>query len=124
MPDSYIPSGAHLVGSIPFADADDVFRTTAEFLPGHLSRVTDGETGPRQSWVGAQFPILLAAPQLEKTSSDPDEYGPPVAAKLREGADVSEIKFPELGYAKEAKASYRSEEHKSEHHSLMRHSYA
>ena len=44
-------SGAHLVGSLPLANAEEVFNTVARALPNHVRRIPDGETGERQQWV-------------------------------------------------------------------------
>jgi len=40
--------GAHLIGSVPLADTEAVFRTVAGALGPHLSRIPDGETGERR----------------------------------------------------------------------------
>jgi hypothetical protein len=91
---------------VPLAGPEEVFRAVASVLPGHLRRITDGETGPRKNWVGGQFPVLAGIPQLEQTESDPAEYGPPVALRLRAGVDPGEVTVPALGYAAAAKASF------------------
>jgi hypothetical protein len=36
---------AHLIGSVPLADAEAVFRTVAAALRPSLRRIPDGETG-------------------------------------------------------------------------------
>ena len=41
----------HLVGSVPLADAHEVFSTVSEALGPHLRRIPDGETGDRSDWI-------------------------------------------------------------------------
>lgn len=41
-----------LVGSMPFDDAETVFRETAKGLRGHLGCMPDGEVKERKNWVG------------------------------------------------------------------------
>ena len=48
------PRGAHLVGSVPLENPEQVFRTASEALGGYLRRIPDGETGERAQWVGGQ----------------------------------------------------------------------
>ena len=46
------PRGVHLVGSVPLADAEAVFRAANAILGRHLRRIPDGETGERTNWIG------------------------------------------------------------------------
>ncbi len=57
--------GAHLIGSVPLADAKAVFRTVAGALGPHLSRIPDGETGERRRWIFFQSIMLKNHPALE-----------------------------------------------------------
>ena len=41
-------TGAHLVGSVPLASSEDVFRLAARLLGSHLKRIPDGESGERK----------------------------------------------------------------------------
>ena len=61
------PTGpiAHLVGSMPLADSEAVFRTLARALDGHVARLPDGETGIRQSWIRFLQDVLAAHPSIE-----------------------------------------------------------
>ena len=52
----------HLVGSIPLADSESVFRAVAQTLAGSLSRIPDGETGVRSRWSS------WTAPSYERTA--------------------------------------------------------
>ena len=55
----------HFVGSIPLADAAEVFRTVADVIGSRAPRIPDGETGERTLWVGSQVAMLAANPALE-----------------------------------------------------------
>ena len=55
----------HLVGSIPLADAETVFRTLAGALGPHLARIPDGETGIRKTWIRFLQDVLAANPAIE-----------------------------------------------------------
>jgi len=56
--------GAHLVGGLAAPSATDAMSQTAEILGSHLSRLTDGETGPRSQWIWWQIDKLLAVPGI------------------------------------------------------------
>ena len=58
-------SFAHLVGSVPLADSETVFRTVSGTLGAHLRRIPDGETGERIRWIWFQREMLLNHPDLE-----------------------------------------------------------
>ena len=71
--------GCHLVGSVPLADAEEVFRTCSGAMPGRLSRIPDGETGIRSGftyWQHFVFPELirselrLNAPSVSRSYTD------------------------------------------------------
>src|SRR5262245_12823429 len=59
------PRGVHLVGSVPLANAEQVFRAVGAFLPQHVRRVPDGETGERTFWAAFQLPMLAHNPAFE-----------------------------------------------------------
>ena len=60
-----LDAGAHLVGSVPFADAETVFRTVAGALGPRLRRLPDGETGERRRWIYFQRLMLERHPAME-----------------------------------------------------------
>ncbi len=97
------PRGAHLVGSVPLADSEAVFRAAAAALSGRLRRLPDGETGIRTNWIQWQFPLLTAAPQFEPAAEPAGPFGPRL--QLRPAAANVAV-FPELGYAAAALDSY------------------
>ncbi len=100
-------AGVHLVGSIGLDTVDDVFSTVGELLGPHLRRVPDGEVGGRRLWISWQYALLRSNAHLR-----PDPTGAvrptnrfPLLV-LAEGAKPSDVRFGELGYAREARASY------------------
>ncbi|HEX5506161.1 MAG TPA: hypothetical protein VFW96_26315 [Thermomicrobiales bacterium] len=99
------PRGAHLVGSVPLADAEAVFRTASGILGGHLRRIPDGETGVRTNWIGWQARVMADNPALEPEPSA-DAYSALRRFRLRAGADPAALAFGPLGYAAAAQASY------------------
>lgn len=48
----------HLVGSVPLANAHDVFVTVSAALGPRLLRIPDGETGERIDWIAHLEPLL------------------------------------------------------------------
>lgn len=105
---------AHLVGSVPLADTESVFRTVCAELGPHLRRIPDGETGERRRWIWFQREMLMAHPDMEE---DPDA-GPNRVyqwdgvllretsyLRLKPSADPRSVRF-ETGYAEAAAASY------------------
>jgi hypothetical protein len=105
---SFVPERVHLVGSIGLGSVDEIFRTVGRRLGRRLRRVPDGEIGGRRLWIGWQYPLLRSSPFLA-----PDPSGAvhrisrfPILC-LTEGVKPEEIDFGELGYAREARASYQ-----------------
>ena len=45
------PGLVHLIGSVPLASTEEVFRTLVGALGDRLSRMPDGETGERRRWI-------------------------------------------------------------------------
>jgi methionine synthase II (cobalamin-independent) len=101
------PDSAYLVGSVGLDSVDEIFRIVGRKLGRRLKRVPDGEVGPRRLWASFQYPLLRASPFLR-----PDPSGAVRATSkfpllaLAEGVNADEISFGELGYAREARASY------------------
>ena len=101
------PSKVHLVGSIGLDSVEEVFGTVGPLLGPYLRRIPDGEVGGRRMWITWQYPVLRANPLLRPDPSGavrPTNRFPLLA--LAEGADPAAIHFGELGYAREARASY------------------
>ncbi|MFN3659265.1 MAG: hypothetical protein ACK4UO_18615 [Pseudolabrys sp.] len=102
------PCCVHLVGSIGLDSVDEVFRTVGPKLGRRLKRIPDGEQGPRRLWVSFQYPFLRSSPFLRPDPSGAlrKTSGFPLLC-LAEGVSAAELRFGELGYAREARASYQ-----------------
>src|SRR5580700_1931430 len=102
------PTRVHLVGSIGLDTVEDVFRTVGPLLGRRLRRVPDGEPGSRRLWVSFQYPLLRSMPFLRPDPSGAlrKTSGFPLLC-LAEGVTADEIRLGELGYAREARASYQ-----------------
>jgi hypothetical protein len=97
----------HLVGSIGLDTVEEVFRTVGNELGPHLRRIPDGEVGGRRLWISWQYPLLRASPFLRPDPSGairPTNRFPLLT--LAEGVSPSDVRFGELGYMREARASY------------------
>ena len=105
--DEYTPTHVHLVGSIGLGSVEEVFRTVGPRLGRRLKRIPDGEPGPRRLWVSFQYPLLRSSPFLRPDPSGAlrKTSGFPLLC-LAEGVTPQELSFGELGYAREARASY------------------
>jgi hypothetical protein len=119
-----------LVGSVGLRDNDEVFRTVGPLLGGRMSRIPDGETGPRTSWVSRLRSVLEGNPAFE---DDPGEVAaggrithltegtrtwqgsaavprgapPPPRMRLKSGIRQEDMRIGRLGYPEAAADSYR-----------------
>jgi hypothetical protein len=100
----------HLVGSVPLANAREVFETVSAVLGPRLKRIPDGETGHRLDWVIHLERMFAGHPAFERS----DEIfrlhataAPRVRYRLKRGASLQEVRFDNLYYADDAIASYR-----------------
>jgi hypothetical protein len=100
------PDKVHLVGSIALDSVEEVFRTAGRVLGRRLRRIPDGEPGGRRLWISWQYPFLRAQPFLRPDLSVPNPRGMQ-PLMVAENADPAEIRFGELGYAREARISYQ-----------------
>jgi len=97
----------HLVGSIGLDNVEEVFRSVGQQLGPYLRRVPDGEVGGRRLWISWQYPLLRASAYLRPDPSGavrPTNRFPLLT--LAEGVKPADVRFGELGYAREARASY------------------
>jgi hypothetical protein len=99
---------AHLVGSIGLPTVDEVFLTVGRTLGPYLRRIPDGEPGGRRVWVNWQYPVFLASPYLQLgDEADRTPRGAHILRlRLADGVRQDDVHFGELGYAREARASY------------------
>ena len=96
----------HFIGSIALDNPDEVFATAGELLGPHLKRMPDGELGGRRLWISWQIPVLRAHPDLEVAGEQAGTMGL-IPLKLRDGVRPEDLHFGELGYSREARASYQ-----------------
>lgn len=106
--------GVHLVGSVPLADTETVFRTVSAAVGPYLRRLPDGETGERRRWIWFQRTMLERHPDMEIDPTVPlfalrqwdgKLIRETPLLRLRPGVDPGRVAF-ETGYASAAKASY------------------
>ena len=105
---------AHLIGSVPLENADEVFRVVSHSIGQHLKRMPDGETGRRSDWIGFVRRHLGKNPAFEKDESVPwfqfKQWDGKVIRewpllKFKDMTDPASIQL-ETGYAEDAKASF------------------
>ena len=104
----------HLIGSIPLASSEDVFRTLSSELGRHLKRIPDGETGERSRWVYFQRQMLLDHPAMELDPTVPSykfvQWDGKVVREIKQvrfkaGVDPATVFF-ETGYDRAALESW------------------
>jgi hypothetical protein len=61
----------HFVGSIPLPDSETVFRTLSKACGPHLTRLPDGETGIRKSWIRFLQDVLAGNSAIELAKDVP-----------------------------------------------------
>ena len=99
----------HLVGSVPLADARQVFATVSAALGPHLKRIPDGETGARSDWITWLEPVFAGNSALEKSDELFRVHASGTARlryRLKPGKTVDDVSFDNLFYAEVAKRSY------------------
>jgi methionine synthase II (cobalamin-independent) len=107
MNETRAPETVHLVGSIGLDTVEDVFHSVGTLLGPHLRRIPDGEVGGRRLWISWQYPLLRSSTFLRPDPSGavrPTNRFPLLTLAPDVAAD--EVRFGELGYAREARASY------------------
>jgi hypothetical protein len=99
----------HLVGSVPMANASEVFERVSAALGRRIKRLADGETGERADWISWLEPAFATNPAFEKsgeffrvhaTGTGRERY------TLKGGFAASRVRFDNLFYADIAKQSY------------------
>ncbi len=75
----------HLVGSLPFQDAESAFRSAAQNLGGRVAGLPDGEPGQRKFWVN-YLPQFIFSNHPDLTAIHvPDAGGPEAQPEQDEG---------------------------------------
>ena len=87
------PRGVHLNGSVPLANADEVFRVASSILGECLYRIPDGETGVRTNWIGWQIDVLARNSSFEMIPPDPSAYASLPHFRMRPGASTGDCVF-------------------------------
>ncbi len=104
-----MPRDVHLIGSVPLADAREVFTTVSAVLGPHLKRIPDGETGERSDWITWLEPAFADNPALEKSDELFRIHATGTARiryRLKAGKSIGDVRFANLFYADIAKQSY------------------
>ena len=105
---------AHLIGSVPLENADEVFRRVSQSIGQYVIRLPDGETGRRADWIGFVRRHLGKNPSFEKDESVPwfqfKQWDGKVIRewpllKFLDGTDPASIQL-ETGYSEDAIASF------------------
>jgi methionine synthase II (cobalamin-independent) len=93
-------ANVHFVGSVALDTPEEVFAAVGKHCGPYLKRVPDGEPGGRRLWISWQVPVLRANPSLAPVGEGL------VPLKLADGVVPEQVHFGELGYYREARASY------------------
>ena len=92
----------YLVGSVPMANAAEVFETVSAALGARIKRLPDGETGARGDWITWLEPVFADNPALQKSGeffrvhasgTGRERYG------LKPGFRAEDVRFDNLFYA-------------------------
>src|SRR5262249_51966283 len=100
------PRKVHLVGSVALDSVPEVLSTAGKLLGRRLDRIPDGEPGGRRHWINWQLPLLRASAYLEPVPGTSAGGNFSATLPLPEGVKAEDVRFGELGYAREARPSY------------------
>jgi hypothetical protein len=99
----------YLVGSVPMANAEEVFtRVSAAFGP-RIKRIPDGETGKRLDWITWLEPVFSQHSAFEPSDEifQLHATAPPRRRyRLKKGASLADFRIDDLFYADIARQSY------------------
>jgi hypothetical protein len=99
----------HLVGSVPLANATEVFETVSAALGPRITRLPDGETGARSDWITWLEPAFADNPALVKSGEFLRVHASGTGREryaLKSGFAAADVRFDDLFYADIAKKSY------------------
>jgi hypothetical protein len=106
--ETQMSTSVHLVGSVGLDTVPEVFGSTGRILKDSIKRIPDGEPGGRRCWISWQYPLLRASPFLQVAEQDAPRASAGFAKlRLGDGVTAQTLRFGELGYAREARASYQ-----------------
>ena len=104
-----MPRKIHLVGSVPMANARDVFETVSTALGARVKRLPDGETGERGDWITWLEPAFAQNPAFVKSGEFFRVHASGTGREryaLKAGLRAQDVRFDNLFYADIAKQSY------------------
>ncbi len=99
----------HLVGSVPMANARDVFEKVSAALGPRIKRLPDGETGARGDWITWLEPAFAENPAFVKSGEFFRVHASGTGREryaLKPGLNPQDVHFANLFYADIAKTSY------------------
>ncbi len=99
----------HLVGSVPLANAPEVFETVSTALGPRISRLPDGETGERADWITWLEPVFAEHPAFVKSGEFFRVHASGTGRErytLKPGWTPAQVLFDNLFYADIAMRSY------------------
>jgi len=104
-----VSRNVHLVGSVPMANADEVFRNVSAALGPRLTRLPDGETGARGDWITWLEPVFADNPTFQKSGEFFRVHASGTGRErytLKAGVAPADVRFDNLFYADIAQDSY------------------
>jgi hypothetical protein len=99
----------HLVGSVPMANAEEVFATVSAALGTRIKRLPDGETGERSDWITWLEPVFADNPAFRKSGEFFRVHASGTGRErytLRDAVAPQDVCIDNLFYADIAKDSY------------------
>src|SRR5262249_9671320 len=94
----------HVVGSVPFSCAEEVFQQLSGAIGPQSERIPDGETGERLNWIMCQAEPFKSATNLEVGGERQVGGGRNPRYKRKDGSSPGDVRFPPLGYSRNALA--------------------
>ena len=104
-----MPRNIHLVGSVPMANAEEVFASVGAALGPRVKRMPDGETGERGDWITWLEPVFADNPAFVKSGEFFRVHASGTGRErytLKPGVAVADVTFSNLFYADIAARSY------------------
>src|ERR1700690_3064767 len=99
----------YLVGSVPMANAQDVFAQVSAALGARIKRLPDGETGARGDWITWLEPVFADNPALQKSGEFFRVHASGTGREryaIKPGFRAEDVRFDNLFYADIAKQAY------------------